>query len=81
MSRAHRVALLFGLCTVLYLLALFQYFPVPFVDDKVLQEILPLVSFFCSPFQRFLIRKYFLPHLLFITADIVYHGRIAHLTP
>jgi len=42
MSRAYRLALVFGLCTALYLLALFQYFSVPFIDDRVLQEILPL---------------------------------------
>lgn len=53
MSRALRVALGFGICTVLYFLALFQYFSVPFIDDKVLQQILPLVSFFCSPFRTF----------------------------
>lgn len=53
MSRVYRVALVFGICAIFYFLALFQYFSVPFVDDKVLQEVLPLVSSFRALFYDF----------------------------
>lgn len=44
MSRASRLGLVTAFFTALYLLAFFQIVAVPFVDDKVVQEILPVVS-------------------------------------
>lgn len=76
MSRAHRTAFVFGLSAILYLLALFQYLSVPFVEDRVLQAILPLVSFVVPDFASSDLIIY--SPCLFSTADIVcYH--LTHL--
>jgi hypothetical protein len=44
MARAHRLAILAGVLSLLYLLIHFAVLSVPFVDPKLVQEILPLVS-------------------------------------
>lgn len=44
MTRATRFAAISTFSTVVYFLALFQFFSVPLVDDNVVQEILPVVS-------------------------------------
>jgi hypothetical protein len=44
MTRAHRLAILAGVLSLLYLLIHFAVLSVPFVDPKLVQEILPLVS-------------------------------------
>ena len=43
MARAHRFAALTLVLSVLYLLALFQVVPAPFVEEKIASEILPFV--------------------------------------
>jgi len=43
MARAHRFAALTLVLSALYLLALFQVVPVPFVEKKIASEILPFV--------------------------------------
>jgi len=43
MARAHRVAGLGLVCTVLYLLAFFSILPVPFLDEETAEEILPVL--------------------------------------
>lgn len=44
MARAHRLGLITSLLSTIYLLAFFQVLAVPFVEETVVQEILPLVS-------------------------------------
>ncbi|KAK0202935.1 dolichol-phosphate mannosyltransferase subunit 3 [Desarmillaria ectypa] len=43
MARAHRVAIFSLISVALYLLVMLQFFSVPFVDDAVVQEIIPMV--------------------------------------
>ncbi|TFK42208.1 dolichol-phosphate mannosyltransferase subunit 3 [Crucibulum laeve] len=43
MARAHRVAFLLSFITAAYLLTFFQVLSVPLVDDKVAQEVLPVL--------------------------------------
>ena len=44
MARAHRVAAISTFCLVLYLLAYFRVVSVPFVEERIADEILPVVS-------------------------------------
>jgi dolichyl-phosphate mannosyltransferase polypeptide 3 len=44
MTRGGRVALLFLVFTILYILAFFQVLRVPLVEDKIVQQILPVVG-------------------------------------
>jgi hypothetical protein len=46
MTRGGRVALLFLVFTILYILAVFRVLPVPLVEDEIAQQILPVVSHF-----------------------------------
>ncbi|KAK0497192.1 dolichol-phosphate mannosyltransferase subunit 3 [Armillaria luteobubalina] len=43
MARAHRVAIISLISMALYLLVFLQFFSVPFVDDAVVQEIIPVL--------------------------------------
>jgi len=43
MARAHRVALIATITTVSYLLLLFNIFPVPLLDAKIAEQILPVL--------------------------------------
>jgi dolichyl-phosphate mannosyltransferase polypeptide 3 len=49
MARAHRVALITAAFTTVYILALLAIIPVPFVEEKTAQQILPAVS--CLPYR------------------------------
>jgi hypothetical protein len=44
MARAHRVAAISAFCLVLYLLAFFRVVSVPFMEERIADEILPVVS-------------------------------------
>ena len=43
MARAHRVALIATFATIAYLLLLFNVLPVPLLDAKIVEQILPVV--------------------------------------
>ena len=43
MARAHRVSLIATIATVSYLLLLFNVFPLPLVDAKIAEQIVPVV--------------------------------------
>lgn len=43
MARAHRVGLVFILVAVAYVLTLYNVLSVPFLDDKISAQILPVV--------------------------------------
>jgi len=43
MARAHRVALIATITTVTYLLLFFNIFPVPLLDAKIAEQILPVL--------------------------------------
>lgn len=43
MVRAHRVALIATFTTIAYLLLLFNVLPVPLLDAKIAEQILPVV--------------------------------------
>lgn len=43
MARAHRVALIATIATFTYFLLFFNIFPVPLLDAKIAEQILPLV--------------------------------------
>ena len=43
MARAHRAALIATISTVTYLLLFFNIFPVPLLDAKIAEQILPVV--------------------------------------
>ncbi|KAF9459682.1 dolichol-phosphate mannosyltransferase subunit 3 [Collybia nuda] len=43
MARAHRVAIITTVFSVLYLLAFFQVLAVPLMDDRIVEEILPVI--------------------------------------
>lgn len=43
MARAHRVSLIATIVTIVYLLLFFQVFPVPLLDAKIAEQILPVV--------------------------------------
>ena len=43
MARAHRVSLIATIITVVYLLLFFNIFPVPLLDPKIAEQILPVV--------------------------------------
>ena len=51
MARAHRAALIATLTTVTYLLLFFNVFPVPLLNAKIAEQILPVVRNF-SPCSR-----------------------------
>lgn len=44
MARAHRLALITTFFTTLYLLAFFEVVAVPLIDEKIVREVLPVVS-------------------------------------
>jgi dolichyl-phosphate mannosyltransferase polypeptide 3 len=44
MARAHRIALIAGILATIYFLVSFQVFIIPFVDQKIVQQLLPVVS-------------------------------------
>jgi dolichol-phosphate mannosyltransferase subunit 3 len=46
MARAHQVALIVTVFISIYLLAFFTIIPIPFLDEKVVQQILPVVGVF-----------------------------------
>ncbi|KAK0432878.1 dolichol-phosphate mannosyltransferase subunit 3 [Armillaria borealis] len=43
MARAHRVAIISLISIALYLSVILQFFSVPFVDDAIVQELIPVV--------------------------------------
>jgi len=43
MARAHRLALLATILTAIYLLTVFSVIPVPFVEEALAREVLPLI--------------------------------------
>ncbi|KIJ97033.1 hypothetical protein K443DRAFT_681817 [Laccaria amethystina LaAM-08-1] len=43
MARAHRVAAISAFCLVLYLLAFFRVVSVPFMEERIADEILPVI--------------------------------------
>jgi len=43
MARAHRAALIATIATVTYLLLFFNLFPVPLLDAKIAEQILPVI--------------------------------------
>jgi hypothetical protein len=49
MTRATRVALMSATLVVAYILALFQFIPVPFFSKEHAEQILPVVSSFYRP--------------------------------
>jgi len=42
MARAHRLSLIATIVTIVYLLLFFQVFPVPLLDAKIAEQILPV---------------------------------------
>jgi uncharacterized membrane protein len=43
MARAHRIALIAGILATIYFLVSFQVFIIPFVDQNIVQQLLPVV--------------------------------------